>query len=244
MEISIDNNIINSKNYRTNKLFFNTIKKKLLELLDTAFSNDAYILVNNKILNIDNNNNIDSQIIKIQKLLEELNYVNITLNKRVRGGLIDVIVESLMGILKFLLLIPKILMWILEFVLWFIRFIIFLLKTFMGLLFGGFEHAVKFVTITMITAPFDFIKLLIKHIFGDGIIEKRNEDLNKCYIPSDGSVPTTVLIATLLCPPLGVFMVYGLTAWLSILISAVLSLAYYFPGMIFALIKIYTDMDL
>lgn len=44
------------------------------------------------------------------------------------------------------------------------------------------------------------------------------------------------IVAIILCPPLGVFMSYGLQGILKILICAGLSLLYYFPGLIYALL--------
>ena len=41
---------------------------------------------------------------------------------------------------------------------------------------------------------------------------------------------------TMLCPPAGVFMSYGLRGWVQILICCVLSLLYYIPGLIYAII--------
>lgn len=44
------------------------------------------------------------------------------------------------------------------------------------------------------------------------------------------------IVATILCPPLGVFMSYGLKGILKIVICALLTLLYYFPGLIYALL--------
>ena len=44
------------------------------------------------------------------------------------------------------------------------------------------------------------------------------------------------IVAIILCPPLGVFMSYGLSGIFKILICAALSLLYYFPGLIYALL--------
>ena len=41
---------------------------------------------------------------------------------------------------------------------------------------------------------------------------------------------------TMLCPPAGVFMSYGLRGWVQIIICCVLSLLYYIPGLIYAII--------
>ena len=41
---------------------------------------------------------------------------------------------------------------------------------------------------------------------------------------------------TLLCPPAGVFMAYGIAGWVQIIICCVLSILYYVPGFVYALI--------
>ena len=61
----------------------------------------------------------------------------------------------------------------------------------------------------------------------------------KCYKSADGTIPFSVIIATVLCPPIGVFMEYGITGWVNILICALLTLVFYFPGLIYALILLY-----
>ena len=42
----------------------------------------------------------------------------------------------------------------------------------------------------------------------------------------------------ILCPPAGVFMAYGFSGWLQILICCIGSLIYYFPGLVYALILV------
>ncbi len=61
----------------------------------------------------------------------------------------------------------------------------------------------------------------------------------KCYNMATCSVPYSILFATLVLPPLGVFMELGLKGWINILICAILTLAFYFPGLIYALIILY-----
>jgi uncharacterized membrane protein YqaE (UPF0057 family) len=61
----------------------------------------------------------------------------------------------------------------------------------------------------------------------------------KCYKTSEGTIPFSVIIATILCPPVGVFMEYGVTGWFNIVICALLTLVFYFPGLIYALILLY-----
>jgi uncharacterized membrane protein YqaE (UPF0057 family) len=77
---------------------------------------------------------------------------------------------------------------------------------------------------------------LIKGVWGDDYVTKNN---SKCYKMPDCSVPYPVLFATIILPPLGVFMELGLKGWLNILICAVLTLLLYLPGLIYALILLY-----
>lgn len=61
-----------------------------------------------------------------------------------------------------------------------------------------------------------------------------------CYRAPDGSVPFGLVVVTVLCPPAGVFMEFGLLGWLKILVCFLLTLIFYFPGLIYALILMYT----
>jgi uncharacterized membrane protein YqaE (UPF0057 family) len=61
----------------------------------------------------------------------------------------------------------------------------------------------------------------------------------KYYKTDDNTLPISVVILTVLCPPIGVFMEYGLLGWFNILVCALLTLAFYFPGLIYALILLY-----
>ena len=61
----------------------------------------------------------------------------------------------------------------------------------------------------------------------------------KCYKTEDGTVPWTVILATVLFPPAGVFMELGLHGWIQILVCLLLTFMFYFPGLIYALILLY-----
>ena len=70
--------------------------------------------------------------------------------------------------------------------------------------------------------------------------DNNNDDNNeKCYETPPGQIPFTIIIMTVLCPPLGIFMQYGLSFWINIILCALLSLIFYFPGLIYALILLY-----
>jgi uncharacterized membrane protein YqaE (UPF0057 family) len=85
------------------------------------------------------------------------------------------------------------------------------------------------------TRPYDKIDADEAVFFG----ENNKCNGKKCYAKPDGKIPFNVIIGTIVCPPLGVFMEYGLTGWLNIIICILLSLCLYFPGLIYALICLY-----
>lgn len=60
-----------------------------------------------------------------------------------------------------------------------------------------------------------------------------------CYRTASGAIPFSIVVVTVLCPPVGVFMEYGLVGWLKILVCFLLTLMLYFPGLIYALILLY-----
>ena len=62
----------------------------------------------------------------------------------------------------------------------------------------------------------------------------------KCYLTNNNRVPFSVLLGTILCPPLGVFMDMGITGWMNMFICALLTLAFYLPGLFYALLVIYS----
>tara|TARA_B100001057_G_C22758672_1_gene914852 strand:- start:431 stop:1381 length:951 start_codon:yes stop_codon:yes gene_type:complete len=46
----------------------------------------------------------------------------------------------------------------------------------------------------------------------------------------------TRILFTIFCPPAGIFMAYGFSGWIQILVCCGLSLLYYFPGLIYAIV--------
>ena len=71
--------------------------------------------------------------------------------------------------------------------------------------------------------------------------KKRNlNNGKKCYLTNTDTVPFSVILGTILCPPMGVFMDMGLSGWLNILICVLLTFLYYIPGLTYALLIIYS----
>jgi len=68
---------------------------------------------------------------------------------------------------------------------------------------------------------------------------KHNRFNYKNYRTSDDKIPMSIIIGTVIFPPLGVFMEYGLSGWIQILISGMLTLLFYFPGLMYSLMCLY-----
>ena len=69
--------------------------------------------------------------------------------------------------------------------------------------------------------------------------EKLHYDKDKCYKTPPGQIPFSIIIMSILCPPLGIFMQYGLSFWLNIIICCLLTMMYYIPGLLYTLILLY-----
>jgi uncharacterized membrane protein YqaE (UPF0057 family) len=69
--------------------------------------------------------------------------------------------------------------------------------------------------------------------------EKTHYEKDKCYKTPPGQIPFSIIIMSILCPPLGIFMQYGLSFWLNIVICCLLTMMYYIPGLLYTLILLY-----
>ena len=168
------------------------------------------------------------------------------------------------GILNAFLLMIKAVVYIVALAMYAIKVIIWFFVDFIPSIPGDMVAFIQFFT----TALFDFLFGTISHYIrmggnklgqmtvrgtmgwdnvpnenneNDGESDYFNNDCadKKCYKTPDGTVPFTVVIATILCPPVGVFMEYGLLGWFNVLICCILTLMFYFPGLIYALIILY-----
>ena len=213
--------------------------------------NDSKNLINN----IDNIDNTERQIINIE-IIPQLK----------GGGLVDV-VKAIGSIGELFVFAYKGIIYIIELFLWAIEVLSWILKELVdpGKLITEFGSTMTTLMFALVYAPMQIlynllkksVNLLDRTVFnGFWGWDTRPASLNdeqkaaffsndnkcngkKCYLKKDGKVPFNVIIGTIICPPLGVFMEYGLTGWINILICIVLSLCLYFPGLIYALMCIY-----
>jgi uncharacterized membrane protein YqaE (UPF0057 family) len=191
---------------------------------------------------------------------------NVTWHPRQQGGFIVDVIKLVFSLFKFFLLIPKILIWFGSLIIWLIKAIIFLLVNLGEVLAkDGLLSFITYISQTIIMLPLRYIGSLFKSgvnkvgavtlgaVWGaDNVTndEDDNEeepsdvmdgpcDKRKCYAAEDGTVPFSVIVATILFPPMGVFMEYGLSSWLQLIICTLLTLMFYFPGLIYALIMLF-----
>lgn len=181
---------------------------------------------------------------------------------RVKGGFIKDIINFVVGLARMFLFIPKFLLWLGGLIIWIIRTTFFLIVVAIRYITNdGIMGLVKFLVLELIMAPITLVMTFmrtfvnwlgrntVQALWGaDNVPEPDDEPSdkintscsgNKCYKTAEGTIPFGVIIATILCPPVGVFMEYGLTGWFNVLITALLTLVFYFPGLIYALILLY-----
>lgn len=162
------------------------------------------------------------------------------------GPIIDIangIIGIAMDIGDIALLIAKIVPWLFEVLIWLFRDILNPMVWIQDVI-GGAVYGVQIMVLGLFDGFVALIRKIVNMIFtplvhgiwGDADPGKTNA---KCYKLPDCSVPYPVLLGTVILPPLGVFMELGIKGWLNILICALLTLAYYVPGLVYALIILY-----
>jgi uncharacterized membrane protein YqaE (UPF0057 family) len=181
---------------------------------------------------------------------------------RVKGGFIKDVINFVVSLARMFLFIPKFLIWLGGLVVWIIRTTFFIgVVAIRYITNDGIIGLVKFLVLEIIMAPITLVitglrtffnwvgRNSVQALWGADNVPEPGEPSDKvltscsagqkCYKTAEGTIPFSVIIATILCPPVGVFMEYGLTGWFNVLITALLTLVFYFPGLIYALILLY-----
>ena len=165
-------------------------------------------------------------------------------------GIVD-IAKAISGMFKYLGTLVRL-------IVWFIQLLIFIFtdllrpdKLVKDMIFGGMSIAKSIINV-IIRLIKTFGRYMINNLLGSFMnkifgwdfnhksIDNLNDKNKKCYKTDEGKIPNSVLISTIILPPLGVFMRFGLVNWVNILITCSLTLLFYFPGLIYALVLIYT----
>jgi len=181
-----------------------------------------------------------------------------------RGGSLLDAFSSIIQIGQVFLILIDIIQWFIKFVAWFIFFIIWLLKFLFVDLITDFYHSLVLIVVTIFSLPFQILSAIAEFFvnsFGGWLqgffgwdqsnLTKRDKESNyfqeidlnkgkKCYLTNTNTVPFSILLGTIICPPLGVFMDMGMSGWLNIFICMILTLLFYIPGLLYALFIIYS----
>jgi len=147
----------------------------------------------------------------------------------------------------------KVLFWVFKFIFFFVGELLNPFNLFNDL-FNSFASLPRIIINVVVRIVVSFSKYIVNKIlnpivnkaFGwDLNVDDENKDKDvirtdkKCYKADEGALPNTVIISTILLPPLGIFMRFGLQKWLEILIAGALTMLYYIPGLIYSFIMIW-----
>jgi len=256
------NNYISINGYSINcNLLPKTIKtlEDIINYNDLKFNN-YYIINNGKIIN---------KQTTINNLLISNNHKNIIyidIHERQQGGGFGDLIDGIVSIGKFFLMIYKVMKWLGLFLYWYLHFVFWLLTDFLkpNNFIKEFGDTMLIILISICRIPFDVLLglfgLSVNIVGGwmqgfwgwdqssltqtdreSNYFKKMNKmGSKKCYLTNTNTIPFSIIIGTILCPPIGVFMDLGITGWLNILICILLTLLLYVPGLVYALLIIYS----
>ncbi len=159
----------------------------------------------------------------------------------------------------------QLVVWFAQFVVWFVFFIGWIFSDLLNpvKLITDFGNSMILIIVTIVSTIFNVLLGIAAYIvngvggwmqgfwgWDQSSLTKKDIDSNyfkginrkkgkKCYLTNNNTVPFSILLGTILCPPIGVFMNLGITGWFNILICGILTLLYYIPGLFYALLVIY-----
>ena len=180
-------------------------------------------------------------------------------HQRVLGGFLSGLGDIFSGLLKIFKMvakIPALFIWLFSTIAWIFSD---LLNPFLFIQDIGAATivVVKMVVMTIMDGVLGVVKFTVNRFFNPivsgfwGYVPesekktdssgKRNKNCNKqrCVETPGENIPLPVLLSTVILPPLGLFMELGIKGWINILFCAFLTLFFYFPGLIYALIILY-----
>ena len=174
------------------------------------------------------------------------------------SGILDPIIDPIEGIWKSVAGIGDFFVKIFQVFLWFGEFLKWLFtdfldpRVFLVDITRSIVTVLRIIVLGVLDGIAGFVRRMVNIVFGPitGAFwgwtppdEKKTKGKSckgqKCYAQPDARIPIPVLLGTIILPPMGLFMELGLKGWLNILICAILTLAYYFPGLVYALIILY-----
>ena len=178
----------------------------------------------------------------------------------------DVIVKPIETIGNVFIFLIQLIFWFFKFVAWFVQFIFWVFVDLLNPLnfMTDFYNSLMVIIVSICRLPFD----LLIATFAIGVntiggwmqgfwgwemsnLTKNDKNSNyfqaykrnkgqKTYLTNSNTVPFSIILGTILCPPMGVFMDMGTSGSLNIIICCLLTLLFYLPGLCYALLIIYS----
>ena len=176
------------------------------------------------------------------------------------------LIKPVVGIGNVFVFLLQLIVWFGKFIYWFIMFVIWAFSDLLNpiKLIADFWNSIVLILVTLMNTVFGVIMGLAAFAtnqigqwmlgfwgWDESNLTKQDKESDyfkgidtkkgkKCYLTNNNTVPFSVLLGTILCPPLGVFMDMGLTGWMNIFICGILTLLFYLPGLFYALLVIYS----
>ena len=176
------------------------------------------------------------------------------------------LINPVVGMGNVFVFLIQLIVWFGKFIYWLIMFLIWAFSDLLNpiKLMADFWNSIVLILVTLMNTAFGVIMGLAAFVvnqvgqwmqgfwgWDQSNLTKRDKQSNyfksidtkkgkKCYLTNNNRVPFSILLGTILCPPLGVFMDMGLTGWMNIFICALLTLVFYVPGLFYALLVIYS----
>jgi uncharacterized membrane protein YqaE (UPF0057 family) len=180
-------------------------------------------------------------------------------------GVFDPIVKPIIVIGEFFIFLITVIIWIFKFIVWLVQFLFWFLTDLLNPLnfLSDFFQATMIIIVSICRLPLDIIVALftivvntiggwMQGFWGWDMSNLTKNDKNsnyfkkfdrtkgqKSYFTNTNTVPFSIILATIICPPMGVFMDMGTSGWINIIICCLLTLLFYLPGLCYALLIIY-----
>lgn len=177
----------------------------------------------------------------------------------------DVVVKPIEVIGDVFIFLITLIVWTIKFIIWFVQFLFWFLTDLLNPanFVADFYQATLVIIVSICRLPLDLIVALfavvintlggwMQGFWGWDMSNLTKNDKNsdyfkkfdrtkgqKSYFTNTNTVPFSIILATILCPPMGVFMDMGTSGWINILICCLLTLLFYLPGLCYALLIIY-----
>ena len=225
---------------------------------------------NDNIYNTNTNTNTHNHVITIEcfrKLRGGIGIMDI-LNAVLEAILafFDPIVNPILMIGEIFIFLINLIQWFFKFIVWLVEFVFWIFSDLLNPInfTSDFFHSILVIITTIFSTIFNIIMAFVAlaaNTIGTWIqgfwgwdmssLNKNDKDSNyfksfdrtkgqKSYISRSNTVPFSIILGTILCPPMGVFMDLGITGWFNILICCMLTLLFYLPGLCYALLIIYS----